>query len=72
MTVAALHQFVPTLERSAVGDHVLEVQQVLRGLGLESEIFAECQSPDFSVERLLKVEESVLARWPKGRQTGTR
>jgi len=39
---------------------------------LESEIFAECQSPDFSVERLVKVEESVLARWPKGRPTGTR
>ncbi len=39
---------------------------------LESEIFAECQSPDFSVERLAKVEESVLARWPKGRPTGTR
>ena len=39
---------------------------------LESEIFAECQSPDFSVERVVKVEESVLARWPKGRPTGTR
>jgi 4-hydroxy-4-methyl-2-oxoglutarate aldolase len=39
---------------------------------LESEIFAECQSPDFSIERLVKVEESVLARWPKGRPTGTR
>jgi regulator of RNase E activity RraA len=39
---------------------------------LESEIFAECQSADFGVERLVKVEESVLARWPKGRPTGTR
>jgi len=39
---------------------------------LESEIFAECQSPAFSVERLVKLEESVLARWPKGRPTGTR
>ena len=33
---------------------------------LESEIFAECQSEEFSVDRLEQVQESVLARWPKG------
>ena len=32
---------------------------------LESEIFAFCQSPDFSVEGLAKLNESVESRWPK-------
>jgi L-malate glycosyltransferase len=42
----ALHQFVPTLQRSAVGDHVLEVQRVLRDLGVRSDIYAEVIRPD--------------------------
>ena len=33
---------------------------------LESEIFACCRSDDFSSERLERVQETVLARWPKG------
>lgn len=64
MSTSALHQFVPTLERSAVGDHVLEVQRVLRGLGLESEIFAENIRPDL-VKRARKYHDygrSVKAR----------
>jgi len=32
---------------------------------LESEIFALCQSPDFSVEALEKLDKSVASRWPK-------
>ncbi len=32
---------------------------------LESEIFALCQSADFSVEALEKLDESVASRWPK-------
>jgi regulator of RNase E activity RraA len=39
---------------------------------LESEIFAECQSNDFSVDRLERLQESVLARWPNGKPQGTR
>ncbi|MGC8839330.1 MAG: RraA family protein [Anaerolineae bacterium] len=32
---------------------------------LESEIFALCQSPDFSVEKLAELDASVAERWPK-------
>jgi len=32
---------------------------------LESEVFACCQSPDFSVDTLVKVTDSVGERWPK-------
>ncbi|MBW8827778.1 MAG: glycosyltransferase family 4 protein [Acidobacteria bacterium] len=46
--VNALHQFLPTLERSAVGDHVLEIQSVLRDLGLQSEVFAENVRPNMA------------------------
>jgi regulator of RNase E activity RraA len=35
---------------------------------LEGEIFALCQSPEFSVERLAETQASVLARWPRGRR----
>jgi glycosyltransferase involved in cell wall biosynthesis len=38
--VTAIHQFVPTFEPGAVGSHILAAQQVLRGAGFESEIFA--------------------------------
>jgi regulator of RNase E activity RraA len=37
---------------------------------LESEIFACCQSGDFSIERLERVQESVLSRWPRGTSSG--
>jgi 4-hydroxy-4-methyl-2-oxoglutarate aldolase len=32
---------------------------------LESEIFALCQSPDFSVDALAALDQSVASRWPK-------
>ena len=48
MSVQAVHQFVPTLERSAVGDHVLEAQRILRDLGLASEVFAENVRPNLA------------------------
>jgi regulator of RNase E activity RraA len=32
---------------------------------LEAEIFAFCQSPEFSVDGLAELQESVLARWPR-------
>jgi L-malate glycosyltransferase len=37
----AVHQLVPSFApRNAIGNHVLQVQGVLRGMGLESEIYA--------------------------------
>jgi len=40
--VTAIHQFVPTFApRDAIGTHTLHVQRILRGMGLESEIYAE-------------------------------
>ena len=32
---------------------------------LESEIFALCQSPDFSIQKLIELDASVASRWPK-------
>ena len=32
---------------------------------LESEIFAFCQSPQFNVEELAELDQSVMSRWPK-------
>lgn len=38
----AIHQFIPTFApRDAIGTHALHVQRILRGMGLESEIYAE-------------------------------
>src|SRR5207302_9825077 len=39
---------------------------------LESEVFAECQSAEFSVDRLVQLQGSVLERWPNGKPQGTR
>jgi glycosyltransferase involved in cell wall biosynthesis len=39
--VNAVHQFVPTLDPGAVGTHTRCLQEVLRGMGLASEIYAE-------------------------------
>jgi len=45
----ALHQFVPTFEPGAVGNHILEVQRLAREvLGLESLVFAEHVAPAFA------------------------
>jgi len=35
---------------------------------LEAEIFAVCQSPDFSIERLAETQAAVLSLWPRGRR----
>ena len=34
---------------------------------LEAEIFAFCQSPEFTVDGLARLQESVLDRWPRPR-----
>ena len=39
---------------------------------LESEVFACTLADDFSVDQLTAVQASVLARWPRGPQTGAR
>lgn len=40
--MSAIHQFLPTFaSRDAIGNHALHVRRVLRGMGLESEIYAE-------------------------------
>jgi 4-hydroxy-4-methyl-2-oxoglutarate aldolase len=39
---------------------------------LESEIFACTKADDFGVDRLAAVQESVLARWPKGKPQASR
>lgn len=36
---------------------------------LESEIFRFCQSPDFNVEELAKLDGLVMSRWPKPKGT---
>lgn len=49
----ALHQFVPTFAaRDAIGNHALQVQKLLRGRGLESEVFTSDAGP--GVERYAK------------------
>ena len=40
--MTAIHQFLPTFApRDAIGTHAVHAQRILRGLGLESEIYAE-------------------------------
>ncbi len=45
--MAAIHQFLPTIApRDAIGSHALLLQDALRELGFESEIYAENRHPD--------------------------
>ena len=45
---------------------LLELAEVAASIDrLEAEIFALCQSPDFSVDKLEKLDQSVASRWPK-------
>ncbi|MCX8062960.1 MAG: hypothetical protein N3D16_10300, partial [Anaerolineales bacterium] len=45
---------------------LLELAEVAQKIDdLESEIFALCQSPEFSVEKLAELDRSVAERWPK-------
>lgn len=40
--MTAIHQFLPTFAaRDAIGTHAVHAQRILRGMGLESEIYAE-------------------------------
>ena len=39
--IDSIHQFVPTLEPGAVGNHTIELRNLIRHLGFRSEIFAE-------------------------------
>ncbi|HUF32051.1 MAG TPA: glycosyltransferase family 4 protein [Acidimicrobiales bacterium] len=48
MNTGAVHQFVPALERGAVGGHLLEVRHLARELGLRSEAFAEHVRPEMA------------------------
>lgn len=41
MALVAIHQFVPWLEPGATGAHTIEVQRLLRDMGIASEIYAE-------------------------------
>jgi glycosyltransferase involved in cell wall biosynthesis len=44
--VGAVHQFIPTYSsRDAIGTHARHVRDILRGLGMQSEIYAEGISP---------------------------
>jgi L-malate glycosyltransferase len=45
--VAALHQFVPTLDPGAVGGHILEIQRTLRAAGWDSEVLSEHTRPPY-------------------------
>lgn len=42
----AVHHFVATLETGAVGNHIVEMQRLVRGLGHASEIFTEHRRGD--------------------------
>ena len=45
--LTAIHQFLPTFaDRDAIGSHVLEVQRLIRSLGLASEIYSEDIHPE--------------------------
>jgi regulator of RNase E activity RraA len=45
---------------------LVELARVAREIDkLESEIFALCQSPDFNVDALARLDASVASRWPR-------
>ena len=48
--------------------HLAQVAEEIEGL--EREIFAFCQSPDFSIDGLAELSESVDERWPRPRLGG--
>jgi len=64
-SLTALHQFLPTFaDRDAIGNHVLEVQRLVRSLGLASEIYSEDIHPGM---RPLAHPFEALAPDPAGR-----
>lgn len=46
--ITALHQFVPAAEQGAVTAHALEVQRIVRELGLTSDIYADHIRPEYA------------------------
>ena len=69
LLVADLHGVLRIPREISIAELVEAGREIDR---LESEIFAECQSSEFSVDRLERLQESVLARWPNGTPQGTR
>ncbi len=47
MKITSIHQFLPSLApRDAIGIHTLTVQAILRGMGLDSDIYADLIHPE--------------------------
>jgi hypothetical protein len=69
LLVADLHGVLRIPPDIPIGDLVEAGREIDR---LEAEIFACTRADDFSVERLVAVQESVLARWPRGPHRGAR
>ncbi|MDP9386547.1 MAG: glycosyltransferase [Actinomycetota bacterium] len=64
--MTAVHQFLPTFApRDAIGTHARHAQRILRGMGLDSDIFAE--GIHRSGRRHARPYRSYAARPPKGR-----
>lgn len=60
--MTAIHQFVPTFEPSAVGNHMVRVRTALRDKGFESEIFAEFRRGAFENDGV--VHSDYGSRYP--------
>ena len=64
--MTGVHQLVPTISpRDAVGNHTLALQEVIRGLGFDSEIFSMFRHPDLMsethyVDRLPEDADAVI------------
>ena len=66
--LSAIHQFLPTFaDRDAIGSHVLEIQILIRSLGLDSEIYSEDIHPEM---RSKGHRFEALAGVAKGEATG--
>lgn len=69
LLVADRHGVLRIPPEIPLGDLVEAGREIDR---LEAEVFACSRSVDFSVGRLEQVQESVLARWPRGPHAGAR
>jgi regulator of RNase E activity RraA len=67
LLVADLHGVLRIPPEIPIADLVAAGHEIDR---LESEIFAHTRAREFSVESLTHLQESVLARWPRGPHTG--
>ena len=66
LLVADLHGVLRIPPEIPIAELVAAGREIDR---LESEIFAHTRARDFSVESLAQLQESVLARWPRGPDT---